>query len=598
MDDFTKKALITWRKDFETHAKECLFIRDHNTSKIVPFVFNASQKICNDIAEKQLSEMGFVRIMLLKARRFGGSTWFQGRSYSKTSLNPNRNAFIVAHDRESTSTIFEMAKLMHQKNPLKIATLKNNEKALKFDDRHGNGIKSEYRVASADNTSSGRSQGVHFLHGSEEAFWRDGDTLLKGLIQTVPVPPAYSEIVRESTAQGFGNSFQVDCFKAYGEGSLPYFTAELRDVAPHMPDSNINFTFAYKAHGQDWVLIFIPWFMHERYTREFESDADRKEFIRKIEAPELDRVQMEWGDSEAKKLKRRYGLTLEQLYWREWAIENMCRGQVRTFQEEYPATVEEAFLSTGSNVYPKELCDDIEAGCSEPFFVGDPIVRSGKTRVKRNPNGKLAVFERPDDDGQYFITVDPGGGMNQRQKEEKTDPDPTCIDVWNHRTGKQAAQWHGHIEYDMIADIVEMIGNLYNRCTACVELMNHGYTVVADLKRLKYPMYEHKPGEPGWLTNRKTKPLMVDDLYRMARDGHMIIKSKQTVSEMRTFVEENGSYNAATGCHDERVDTAGMASQMFKLLPSRLGKPVVFEFKNLRHRSRDNDYSGYKEIYA
>ena len=593
-----EQKVLDWGQSFETHARECLYIRDHNTSAIVPLVFNASQKIFNDIADKQKNEDGFVRIMLLKARRFGGSTLTQGRFYSKTSLFPNRNAFIVAHDRESTGTIFEMAKLMHQKNPLPPSTLKNNEKALKFDDRRGNGIKSEYRVASADNTSSGRSQGVHFLHMSEEAFYRDGATLLSGLLQTVPDPPAYSEVVRESTAQGFGNSFQVDCFKAYGEGQQTYYSARLKDVAPHMPGSDVLFHFGYKAKGQDWVLVFIPWFMHERYTKNFDTKEQKLEYVKKVGEKVFDSTRLEWVESEASKLRRKYGLTYEQLHWREWAIENKCRGDIRKFSEEYPSTVEEAFLSTGTNVYPKELCDQIEEGCEDPIVVGDLVVRQGKTRIRRHSNGKFRVWEKPDKNSQYFMTVDSGGGQNERQKEEKTDPDPTCIDVWNHRTGHQAAQWHGHIPYDMIGDVVEMVGNLFYRCTACVELMNHGYTVVADLKRAKYPMYEHRPGEKGWMTTKKTKPLMVDDLYRMSRDAGMVIKCKPTVSEMRTFKEENGKYGAETGCHDERVDTAGMASQMFQMLPSTMAKGNgTFGFTNLDHRIK-KESSGYTEIYA
>jgi hypothetical protein len=593
----TKQQFKAWQGDFETHAKTCLFVRDHNTSKIVPLILNAAQKICNEVADKQLWESGFVRAMLLKARRFGGSTWVQGRYYSKTSLNTNRNAFIVAHDRESTNTIFEMAKLMHQRNPLPPTTLNNNEKSLKFDDTFGRGIKSEYRIASADNTSSGRAQGVHFLHASEEAFWRDGETLLKGLMQTVPDPPAYSEVVRESTAQGYGNSFQLDCFAAYGEGQHPYYSAKLKDVAPHMPKSNVLFHFAYKTPGQDWVIIFIPWFMHERYTKEFENVQQRLDFEVKIGEKVFDSVEREWVESEASKLRRRYGLTLEQLNWREWAINNKCRGNIRTFREEYPATVEEAFLSTGTNVYPKELCDQIETGCEDPIVIGDPVVRANKTRIRRNPNGKLRVWDLPAKDNQYFLCVDSGGGQNERQKKEKTDPDPTCIDVWNHRTGAQVAQWHGHIEYDMISDIVEMIGNLYNRCLACVELMNHGYTVVAGLKRARYPMYEEKPGEPGWLTTRKSKPMMVDDLYRMSRDAQVHIKNKATVSEMRTFKEENGKYNAETGCHDERVDTAGMATQLMQRLPRYIaGGPKYIEINNLRGRNETK--STYQEVYA
>ena len=50
-------------EDYETHAGECIYIRDHNTSAIVPLKFNASQKICNNIAEQQLKEFGFVRVI-------------------------------------------------------------------------------------------------------------------------------------------------------------------------------------------------------------------------------------------------------------------------------------------------------------------------------------------------------------------------------------------------------------------------------------------------------------------------------------------------------------------------------------------------------
>ena len=590
------EVIRKYQADFEAHAADCIFIRDHNSSEIVPLKLNASQKICNAVAEKQLSETGIVRMMLLKARRFGGSTWFQGRAYSKTSLNENRNTFIVAHERESTSTLFEMAKLMQQRNPIAPSELRNNEKALKFDRPDGSGLKSEYRVASADNVDAGRSQGVHFLHCSEEAMWRDGETLLKGLLQCVPDPPAYSEVVRESTAKGFGNSFQVDCFRAYGEGKNPYYSARLSDVAPHMSESDCEFTFAYRAPGQDWVLVFIPWFMHDRYQKAFDTNEQRVEFEKKINEKVFDPIELVWGESDSSRLRRRFGLTLEQLHWREWAIENKCRGKLDTFREEYPESVEEAFLSSGTNVYPKELCDALEENTTKPIVIGDLVVRAGKSRIRRNNNGKFRLYEMPDENALYFMTVDSGGGQNERQKREKTDPDPSCIDVWNHRTGSQVAQWHGHIEYDLIADIAEMAGDMFNRCPACVEMQNHGYTVIADLKRCNYPMYEHRIGEPGWSTNAKTKPVMVDDLYRMSRDGLIHIRSKETVSEMRTFVEENGKYNASSGCHDERVDCAGMACEMMQVLPKDISG-TTFQFSNIVDRVK-NESQGYQEFYA
>jgi hypothetical protein len=172
------------------------------------------------------------------------------------------------------------------------------------------------------------------------------------------------------------------------------------------------------------------------------------------------------------------------------------------------------------------------------------------------------------------------------------------------------------MNYDLIAELVFMVGKYYsvrdehgdpsNLPVACVELNNHGYTVVAGLVTRKYPLYEHKEGVPGWSTNSKTKPKMVDGLYEATRDGLLQIRCHETVSEMRTFVEVSGTFNAETGCHDERVDTAGMASQMLKLLPRKIRKSEKEHresgeggFVNWKRKggSRELD-SGYEEVYA
>ena len=118
-----------------------------------------------------------------------------------------------------------------------------------------------------------------------------------------------------------------------------------------------------------------------------------------------------------------------------------------------------------------------------------------------------------------------------------------------------------------MADLTEMIGLMYGKGTGCVELNNHGYTVVDGLRKKNYPMYNYKPGDPGWSTNKKTKPLMVDGLYEAAKDRAIEIMCAETVTEMRTFVEDNGTYGAEAGCKDDRVVSAQMASMMMEKLP-------------------------------
>jgi hypothetical protein len=575
--------------DFKAHARDCLYIRDHTTASIVPLELNRGQAILDAVAEKMKKERGYVRVIFLKSRRFGGSTYVEGRFYSKTSTRPNRNCFIVAHEKESTNTLFEMAKLMQERNPIAPAVKHSNEKVLKFDRENGRGLKSEYRLASARNLDAGRSQGIHYLHCSEEAFWPDSTTLLNSLLQCLPEPPAPHEVFRESTANGFGNTFQSTVFAVYDGGKHPYYTQD-------------GITYAWSSPGSDWVLVFIPWFVHERYSKPFESEKQREAFVKeKIEAQQFYPDLMEWGDSTAKKLMRRFDLTHEQIHWREWAIENKIEGTNRTereriFQQEYPATVEEAFLTRGSNVYSKDLCDLLESNCKDPIAIGEPVDRAGQTKIKLHPFGKLSIWERPQKGDTYFITVDAGGGIKPSHEAENKEPDPTCIDVWSRRTGRQVAQWHGHIDYGMIANVTLLVGRMYGNAKACVELMNHGFTVVKDLKELKYPLYEAKPGEPGFLTTKSSKPVMVDDLGEMARNGDLQIMSKASVSEMRTFVEKSGKYGAESGCHDDRVMSAAMASQMMRLLPSALKSIGSIGFSNIV--SREEGSASYQEVYA
>ncbi len=590
--------LKEWRADFELYARQCIKIKDHNTASIVPLILNRGQRILHAVAEKQKREKGYVRILLLKSRRFGGSTYVEGRFYWLTSLNFNRHTFIVGHESDSTSTLYRMAQLMQEQNAFAPSTKASNAQELIFDKPKGDGLKSQYRLATAGNVDAGRSQGVHYLHDSEEAFWRDADTLLTGLLQCVPDPPAESEVFRESTANGFGNQFQKDVFSAYCEGKYPYYEEG-------------GITYAWHNPEKDWILVFIPWFVHDRYMMAFDSEEKKKAFAARIEEKVFNRETMKWEDSEEKKLKEKFGITLEQLNWRQWTITNKCNGSVAKFNQEYPATVSEAFLTKGSNVFGKTLCDDLEKLCRPPILTGELIDRAGVVKVRPTTYGKFQVWETPDAEEDYFITVDAGGGKRESQGEEKDrEPDPTSIDVWNSRSGKQVAQWHGHIDYDMIDEIVEMIGQYYGRREkknfirpiAVVELNNHGYAVVANLAKRKYPMYESKPGEPGFFSNKRTKPLMVDDLCEMSRDGGLHIMCKETVAEMRTFIELNGKFGAASGCNDDRVITAALASQMYKHAPflsrkkRKRSESVGFANWDNKNKGQEQSAGSYIEV--
>jgi len=585
------QSYVDGSTDFFT---ECLTIRDHNTSSLLPFDMNYGQRVLHEIIEKQKRETGgCVRILLLKSRRFGGSTYVEGRFYQKTSLHENKNTFIVGHEEESTKTLFSMAKLFNERNPLKPETLASNSQELKFDTKSGDGLKSEYRLATAKNTGAGLSQGIHMLHASEESSWpKNAPELLLGLFQCVPDPPSESEIIRESTAHGYGNTFQEGVFDAYASGKHPYFEKD-------------GSVFAWSNPDTEWVLVFIPWFAIEKYSMPIPKDR-MEGFLKRIGEKTFDVDLEKWMPSEASVLQKKFGLSLEQLYWREWAINNKCNKSVDKFHQEYPSTVEEAFLSTGTNHFSKTLCDELEQNIKKPIFVGSIRRTTGKARLRRSEYGEFTIWEQPEKGRSYFLTVDVAGGMKKLiQKSSDKEPDKTCIDVWDRKSGEQVAQWHGHRDHDMVADLASMIGEFYaskNRRgsklpTACVELNNHGYTVVDGLRREQYPQYKNENGELGWLTNKRTKPLMMDGLREAVRDGVLKINSKTTVSEMRTFIEEHGHFEAAPGCNDDTVVTAAMAQAIINLIPRDTNKKSSHEtgFQNLNDNKPG---TGYFEIWT
>jgi len=300
-----------------------------------------------------------------------------------------------------------------------------------------------------------------------------------------------------------------------------------------------------------------------------------KEFLQRIEAAKDDEKDVNFL---VPTLQKKYGLTLKQLYYREHSILNVFLGDVGMFNQENPTTVLDGFRTSGSSHYSQQFCDEVQEKCLKPIIVGNLIRDSlGIPKIEFNASGKISVWEWYEAKETYFMTVDAAGGKREIHIIEKREPDKTVIDVWNRRTGKQVAQWYGHVDYDLISDVVVTIGIMYGKATACVELNNHGYKVVGDLKGLDYPMYSHKPGEYGWLTNKKTKPELADGLLDGCRDGIITIRCKETVEEMRIFVEKNGKFGAEAGGNDDRVLSAQMARQMMALLPRRIEPPAPEE---------------------
>lgn len=284
--------------DFGLYAKDCLKIRT-KTGIINPFLFNQAQRYMHGIIERQRQETGKVRIINLKGRQLGMSTYFQGRMFWRITHSKGLRGFILTHEKEATKNLFEMAQRFYEQAPLEVLTPleASSEKEMLF-----KGLDSGYRVGTAGNKGTGRSSTVQLFHGSEAAFWPNASSHMAGIMQAIPNEPN-TEVYLESTANGKANMF-------YQQWQLA------------------------EAGESGFIPVFIPWFWQPEYRATFKGSLTKEE----------------------KDLKRVYGLDDEQIAWRRLKIVQMDSEGQRgedTFRQEYPCNAEEAFEMSSGMAFPK-----------------------------------------------------------------------------------------------------------------------------------------------------------------------------------------------------------------------------------------------------
>jgi hypothetical protein len=279
------------RNDLIYFAEHALKIRP-KTGALVPFRFNAAQLKLHEAIEKQKAETGRVRVVCLKARQLGISTYIAARLFHRTIHNPGLRNLIVGHERRASSNLFQIVKRFYDHLPEgKPSTGTSNAEELIFDK-----IDSGYIVSVATMDGAGRSATAQCLHASESAFWEALPLQMASLLQVVPETDG-SEVIIETTANGY-NDFHSLWRKA-------------------------------EAGESEFMPVFLPWSIDKEYRREVDSDF-------KLDAEEV-------------KLAELHNLSNEQIAWRRGKISQL--GSPDYFSQEYPLDASSAFISSTFDSY-------------------------------------------------------------------------------------------------------------------------------------------------------------------------------------------------------------------------------------------------------
>jgi hypothetical protein len=104
------------RDDFGFYASKCVKIRTKQ-GDIRTLEFNPVQKKLEALVKKQVEATGQARVIILKARQQGLSTYTSGRLYFRLSQLPAKKGLVVAHKSDSTRTLFDMYRRIHAEMP-------------------------------------------------------------------------------------------------------------------------------------------------------------------------------------------------------------------------------------------------------------------------------------------------------------------------------------------------------------------------------------------------------------------------------------------------------------------------------------------------
>ena len=260
--------------------------------------------------------------------------------------------------------------------------------------------------------------------------------------------------------------------------------------------------------------------------------------------------------------KKAYG------WWWEYSAEHIevvrkRMNNPRKFAQEY----ELEFLASGRSVFDQNV---VKEQRTHILNVGDKTTDyEGNEFIVREEDDWI-IFKEPIPGKLYVCGADISEGVEGG--------DYSVATIIDRMSGEEVAAFRKYIPPDIFGTKLDKMGRRYNNALMVPEINNHGLTTVTILKQRLYPSLYFRPtkfetlgagssDKIGWLTNKKTKPIMIDDLAQGMRDKELTFHNKYFIDELSVFVyDDNGNMTPQEGFHDDCIMAAAMCFQGFKIL--------------------------------
>lgn len=540
---------------FRRYAAEFLWLEDEK-GRIIPFVLNEAQIIVDDEVERQIAIGKPVRVLILKGRQQGMSSYCQGRKAHRAFTRRTRG-LTVGHVLGAVHELWgkldraykglansEGAKELlkggiNLQPPLDPGMGEKGRRTV-FADPLGSVCRYD---SASDPQAVGRGITCQFIHATEVPQWAKPAETMQAILAIIPDDPDTMVFV-ETTAKGASGWFFEKWCEAMDDVK--------RGIEP------------------EFYPVFVPWWVTERYKRKRRSGE-----------PKLSKDELEF--------KAKYSLTDEQCYW----YRDQRRKYGEQVTEEFPSTWQEAFLSSGLPYFRREVMETYRQSAKDE----EDVLRTGRYKMigekvavwTEEPGGNTRIYGMPEHGHRYSIGVDFASGRAK---------DYSAIVVIDVDANRVVATHRSKWLPDAVLDEAVLLGLTYHHCKAeegrcrgdcggkpaliVPERNGIGQTLVDRLvHKIKYgnvyrehdtvAVKHHRGVRYGWATSNRSRQWLLEELARSVHQRSLAIPCPFVVGEMSTFVytDEDGEHAAASDdANDDLVMALAFAHRGMSYMPA------------------------------
>ena len=346
---------IRQKHDYPFWAAMFAYIKRKGGGTDVLFRLNRPQRKLIKRLEKMRKAGKPIRLILLKARQWGGSTAIQiYMAWLQLVHEVGLNSLIIAHQGTGSDEIKDMFDRMIKSYPVEMLhelgdAYAPNEPKMVGVGKSGNIFRVPQRnckikIGTAERPNSCRGGDYNLVHLSEVALWKETDgkkpeDIVRSACSGILLRP-YTMIVYESTPNGVGNFFHKEYLAA--KKGLSQFEA-----------------------------MFVAWFEIEQYELPFENEAEKYEFAKKLFANRRNEEIKSDREEPGTYLWRLWekGATLEAIHW--YVSERSKYTNHGDMASEYPSDDIEAFTYSGRKVFSSEDVEQFRPACRAPRWIGE-----------------------------------------------------------------------------------------------------------------------------------------------------------------------------------------------------------------------------------